>query len=109
MQRFLPILEGMPQGPVPTDEDEGRLSLPDVVHRYKSWTTKLYSDGVKQNGWEPFPGRLWQQNYYERIIRSDDELNRIREYIHENLKIWASDDENPANIATNKKLHGTSP
>lgn len=85
------------------------LALPDVVHRYKSWTTKSYSDGVKQNGWEPFPGRLWQQNYYERIIRNGDELNRIREYIVCNPRNWAIDEENPENMAANKKLHGTSP
>jgi REP element-mobilizing transposase RayT len=24
---------------------------------------------------------VWQRNYYERIIRSEDELNKIRDYI----------------------------
>jgi REP element-mobilizing transposase RayT len=51
----------------------------------------MYSVGVKENGWEPFPGQLWQRNYYERIIRNDDELNRIREYILENPMNWNED------------------
>jgi len=28
--------------------------------------------------------KIWQRNYYEHIIRNDDELNRIREYIANN-------------------------
>ena len=68
---------GQAQGPAPTT----MLSLSDVMHRFKTMTTKRYTDGVKQFGWPTFPGRLWQRNYYEHIIRNDDELNRIREYI----------------------------
>ena len=44
-------------------------------------TTNEYIRGVKQHDWPPFPGKLWQRNYYDRIIRDEDELNRIREYI----------------------------
>jgi putative transposase len=40
-------------------------------------------------------GRLWQRNYYEHIIRNEDELNKIREYIIRNPAIWDEDDENP--------------
>ncbi len=42
------------------------------------------------------PGMLiWQRNYYEHIIRNDDELNRMREYIANNLMQWELDWENP--------------
>jgi len=75
--------------------DEGRLSLSDVVHRFKSWTMKLYSGGVQQQGWPAFPGRLWQRNYYERIIRNHDELERTREYIIDNPTNWENDANNP--------------
>jgi REP element-mobilizing transposase RayT len=100
---------GQPQGVAPT------LSLPDVVHRFKTMTTKRYTDGVKQSGWPPYPGKLWQRNYYEHIIRlsacdhlparcaqagaqagNENELNRIREYIQNNLRKWEIDRENPA-------------
>ena len=37
---------------------------------------------------------LWQRNYYEHIIRDDESLNRIREYIFTNPLIWHLDREN---------------
>ena len=73
------------------------LSLPEVVHRFKTLTTKRYADGVKRLGWPPFPKNLWQRNYYEHIIRDEDDLTRIREYIVNNPLQWALDRENPAN------------
>lgn len=39
---------------------------------------------------------VWQRNYYEHIIRDDDDLARIREYIAANPSRWAEDRENPA-------------
>jgi REP element-mobilizing transposase RayT len=38
---------------------------------------------------------LWQRNYYEHIVRSENELARIREYIANNPAQWALDRENP--------------
>ncbi len=38
--------------------------------------------------------KIWQRNYYEHIIRSEDELNRIREYIINNPLQWQYDREN---------------
>lgn len=67
------------------------LSLPDVVHRFKTMTTKRYVDGVKLLGWPPFPGRLWQRNYYESIIRHEKSLNRVRQYIVNNPARWQLD------------------
>ena len=63
----------------------------DMVHRFKTMTTKRYADGVKQSGWPSFPGKLWQRNYWEHIIRDEMELNRIREYIHINPTQWEFD------------------
>jgi REP element-mobilizing transposase RayT len=31
-----------------------------------------------------YPSFAWQRNYYEHIIRSEDDLERIREYIANN-------------------------
>ena len=39
---------------------------------------------------------VWQRNYYERIIRDEDELNRVRTYIHDNPSRWEEDPENPS-------------
>jgi len=45
------------------------------------------------------PGAIvWQRNYYEHIIRDDDDLNRICEYIINNPARWADDENNPLNI-----------
>jgi REP element-mobilizing transposase RayT len=69
-----------------------------VVHRFKTLTTKRYTDGVKQAGWPAFRGRLWQRNYYEHIIRDEQSLNRIREYIANNPLQWALDWEHPDTV-----------
>jgi putative transposase len=41
---------------------------------------------------------FWQRNYYERIVRNEDEMHRIRQYIRDNPEKWADDKNNPANI-----------
>jgi len=42
------------------------------------------------------PGRkLWQRNYYEHIIRNEEELYNIRRYITDNPVNWRKDEENP--------------
>jgi REP-associated tyrosine transposase len=58
----------------------GRSSLSDVVRRFKTWTTNQYSRGVADHNWQPFPGRLWQRNFHDRIIRTDEEWDRKRQY-----------------------------
>ena len=79
-----------------TDAGQARLpTLGDIVGAFKSLTTDFYIHGVKQSGWPAFRGRLWQRNYHEHIIRSDESLQRIRQYILDNPACWASDPENP--------------
>jgi len=36
--------------------------------------------------------KLWQRNFYERIVRNDEELNRIRNYIATNPETWKEDE-----------------
>ncbi len=69
--------------------------LPEIVQWFKTMTTNEYIRGVKQHGWSPFPGKLWQRNYYEHIVRNENELNQIREYIINNPLQWELDRENP--------------
>ena len=38
---------------------------------------------------------IWQRNYYEHIIRDEEELHAIREYIRYNPLKWDEDAENP--------------
>jgi len=76
-------------------------SLSDVVHWFKSFTTARYRHGVEQKEWEDQGPRLWQRNYFERIIRNDNELFGIREYIVNNPRSWEMDRENPDRIGDN--------
>nr|WP_235269774.1 transposase [Geoalkalibacter subterraneus] len=38
---------------------------------------------------------VWQRNYWEHIVRNEPELNRIREYIHNNTAQWEMDKLHP--------------
>lgn len=84
--------QGQPQGVAPT-----KLSLSDCVHRFKTMTTKRYIDGIKINAWQSINGKLWQRNYFEHIIRNENSMDKIREYISNNPLQWDSDEFNPFN------------
>jgi REP element-mobilizing transposase RayT len=65
-------------------------SLGSFVNAFKATTTR------RVNELRSAPGTaVWQRNYYEHIVRSEEELNRIREYIAINPAKWAADRENP--------------
>jgi REP element-mobilizing transposase RayT len=38
---------------------------------------------------------IWQRNYYEHIIRDEEEHQRIFLYIQTNLASWAADNDSP--------------
>ena len=40
-------------------------------------------------------GPVWQRNYYEHIIRNDQEYLRARDYIARNAESWEIDKQNP--------------
>ena len=42
---------------------------------------------------------VWQRNYYEHVIRNENELNEIRQYIRTNPENWENDKENPKYIS----------
>jgi REP element-mobilizing transposase RayT len=70
------------------------IPFPDIIGRFKSWTTYQYQNNAEKWGWAVIDRRLWQRNYYDHIVRDDDDLNRIREYIRDNPKNWETDPEN---------------
>jgi putative transposase len=63
----------------------------DIVGAFKSIVTDEYINGVKNNGWTSFNGKLWQRNYYEHIIRDEISYHRISEYIENNPAKWQKD------------------
>ena len=79
--------------PLPHTEQFGKPvpgSIPTIVRSFKSATTRHI------NALRGTPGApVWQRNYYEHIVRNEESLNRIREYILTNPIRWAMDWENP--------------
>ena len=66
-------------------------NIPTVVQWFKTMTTNEYIRSVKELGWMPFDKRLWQRNYFERIIRNEQAYENIRNYIQTNPERWESD------------------
>ena len=69
-----------------------------------AWRAMPLPTATKQiNQLRNFPGNsVWQRNYFERVIRNEKELNRIRGYIIANPMKWVDDEENPQNWNLNK-------
>jgi REP element-mobilizing transposase RayT len=79
-----------PCGPTPR-------SLASFVAGFKSVATK------RINEYRGTPvAVVWQRGFYEHIIRNEESLNRIRQYILDNPMRWAFDRENPVVRATGR-------
>jgi len=65
---------------------KGSLSV--IIRTYKAAVTTW----ARANGYAEF---AWQGRFHDHIVRDEDDLNRIREYIRDNPVKWALDEENP--------------
>lgn len=68
-------------------------TLGDVICAFKS-ISAIRINKLRNNPGGP----VWQRNYYERVIRDDDELGAIREYIATNPLQWDADNNHPNNL-----------
>ena len=75
--------EGKPTEP-PSD------SLGAIVGSFKGAVTKRIRQHLGRSRFE-----VWQRDYYDHIIRDNDDWERIRAYILDNPANWSSDPENP--------------
>ncbi len=73
----------------PTGTKDGSLGR--IVQRLKTFTTQRYIRGVHDLSWTPFEKRLWQRNYFERVIRDERGLQNARTYVLENPLKWHLD------------------
>ena len=67
-----------------------RRSLGAFVGGFKSSVTKRIHE---LRGSPGMP--VWQRNYFEHVIRNEESLHRIRQYILDNPTRWEFDRENP--------------
>jgi len=66
------------------------MTIPLVVGYFKMNTAKRINNILNAEGMP-----VWQRNYYEHIIRNEEEYSRIHQYIETNVQNWVTDDENP--------------
>jgi REP element-mobilizing transposase RayT len=67
-------------------------SLSSLIAGFKSATTKKINI-IRSTPKNP----VWQRNYYDHIIRNDQSLERIREYVQNNPLSWKNDQLHPNN------------
>jgi len=73
-------------------------SLGAFVAGFKSVVTKRINEFHDSSG-----ASVWQRNYYEHIVRNENELARIREYVVNNPAKWEFDRENPMMFSANRQ------
>ena len=71
-----------------------QVALGEIVGAFKSICFKHCLEYVKSNYPGKKMGKIWQRNYYEHIVRNENELNRIRQYIINNPTNWLADPNN---------------
>jgi Transposase IS200 like len=64
-----------------------KTTLGKIVRSFKAQSSRL----IHAQGFHDFG---WQRSYYDHVIRSEESLNRIREYITANPMLWIFDKEN---------------
>ena len=62
-------------------------TLPEIIRGFKTFSSRRINNLRKQTG-----SPLWQRNYYEHIIRDEEDLMRVREYITQNPLKWETDE-----------------
>lgn len=65
----------------------------EIVGSFKSLCVNGWLKVIKEEN-KNARGRFWQENYYEHVIRNEEEMDRIRQYIANNPLQWAFDREN---------------
>ena len=66
-------------------EPAKRKPLGRLIGAFKTVSTRRINDIRSTSG-----TKLWQRNYYERIVRDDPSLRLVRRYIASNPSLWPS-------------------
>jgi len=73
-------------------QNQWKWTISSIIGSFKSICTKTINKSQNKIFF------AWQPNYYDRIIRNEDELQRIRKYIIENPLKWELDKDNTENL-----------
>jgi putative transposase len=65
-------------------------NLLNIIRSYKSSVTRSVNQNNPGN-FRPVP--VWQRNYYEHVVRSEEELYELGQYIETNVANWKKDKE----------------
>ena len=69
-------------------------ALPEIIRQYKTFSARRINQIRKT------PGQtIWQRNYYEHVVRDENDLFGIRKYVRDNPVNWESDEENAVNAS----------
>jgi len=68
-------------------------SIGSIIAGFKSAVTKRINQ-LRDNPGAP----VWQRNYYERVIRNDQELQSIQQYVVDNPAKWQEDENHPSRL-----------
>ena len=84
--------------PAPTNPASTRQhGLGEILRGFKTFSARRINQRRAVSA-----GPLWQRNYYEHVIRNEESLTQIREYILNNPAHWEFDRENPEMTHSNR-------
>jgi putative transposase len=72
--------------PTPTNHH----GIPEIIRGFKTVSARSVNKRRKATGTP-----VWQRNYYEHIIRNEQSLQAIRQYIYNNPRSWQNDPLHP--------------
>ena len=84
--------------PSASPRGEPAPTVGEIVGAFKSLCVNDWLIYLKKNKINAV-GKFWQRNYYEHIIRNEEELAKIRAYIQHNPLKWSLDRENPERVS----------
>jgi putative transposase len=83
--------------PAPTEASapKNHHGIPEIIRGFKTFSARRINQKRNIQG-----SPVWQRNYYEHIIRNEESLHRIRQYIHHNPLSWQQDQLHPNSPST---------
>ncbi|HLO50578.1 MAG TPA: transposase, partial [Kamptonema sp.] len=81
-----------------TDETgEKHHELSEIIRGFKTFSSRRINQMRRLRGVS-----VWQRDYYDRILRCEESLPNIRQYIENNPQKWVEDEENQQNYLSNR-------